>query len=67
MKEELLPTEKQMLQAISTLQYLSDFYRPIYLFRYDRVNKIIFIIAGEAENVEITIYEDGRRDYRVNE
>ena len=61
------PTQKQMLKAISTLQYLSNFYRPIYLFRYDEINKVIFIIAGEAENVEIIIYADGERDYRINE
>ena len=59
------PTEKQMLKATSTLQYLSNFYCPIYLFRYDKVNQIIFIIAGEAENIEVTIYANGKRDYEI--
>jgi hypothetical protein len=62
-----MPTTEQMLTAIITLQSLSNFYRPIYLFRYDKKNKIIFILAGEAENVEIIIYANGERDYEVYE
>jgi hypothetical protein len=56
-----------MLKAIITLQSLSNFYRPIYLFRYDDRSKEIFILAGEEENVEITIFADGRRSYEVYE
>lgn len=56
-----------MVTAMITLQALSNFYRPIYLFRYDSRSKEIFIIAGEAENVEITIYVNGERSYRINE
>lgn len=62
-----MPTQQQMIKAITTLQSLSNFYRPIYLFRYDEKNKIIFILAGEAENIEITIYANGERDYEVYE
>ncbi len=56
-----------MFTAIATLQSLSNFYRPIYLFRYDDRSKEIFIIAGEQENVEITIFANGERRYRINE
>ena len=56
-----------MVTAMITLQALSNFYRPIYLFRYDNKSKTIFIIAGEAENVEITIYANGTIDYEVYE
>ena len=62
-----MPTQEQVKTLLITLQSLSNFYRPIYLFRYDDRTKQIFIIAGEAENVEITIYADGRRDYEVYE
>ncbi len=56
-----------MLTAIITLQSLSNFYRPVYLFRYDDRSKEIFILAGSQENVEITIFADGRRSYEVYE
>ena len=56
-----------MVTAMITLQTLSNFYRPVYLFRYDSRSKTIFIIAGEAENVEITIYPNGGIDYEVYE
>ena len=56
-----------MFTAMTTLQSLSNFYRPIYLFRYDDRSKEIFIIAGEQENVEITIFANGERRYRINE
>ena len=62
-----MPTQQQMITAMITLQSLSNFYRPIYLFRYDDRSKIIFILAGEAENIEITIYANGERDYEVYE
>ena len=62
-----MPTQQQMLKAITTLQFLSNFYRPVYLFRYDDRTKEIFIIAGEQENVEITIFADGKRSYEVYE
>ena len=55
-----MPTEKQMLQAMVTCQWLSNFYRPIYLFRYDERIQQIFIIAGEQENIEVTIFADGQ-------
>ena len=62
-----MPTREQMVTAMITLQTLSNFYRPVYLFRYDSRSKTIFIIAGEAENVEITIYPNGGIDYEVYE
>ncbi|VEP18932.1 conserved hypothetical protein [Hyella patelloides LEGE 07179] len=62
-----LPTQEQMITAIRTLQSLSNFYRPIYLFRYDERTEQIFIIAGEAENVEITIYADGTKEHHIND
>jgi hypothetical protein len=62
-----LPTASQMLQAVVLSQWLSNFYRPIHLFRYDLSRKEIFIVAGEQENIEITIYSDGKWRYEVVE
>ena len=62
-----MPTQQQMITAMITLQSLSNFYRPVYLFRYDDRSKEIFILAGEEENVEITIFADGKRSYEIYE
>ena len=62
-----MPTKKQMLQSIVTCQWLSNFYRPIYLFRYDERIQQIFIIAGEQENIEVTIFADGQWRYEIND
>jgi hypothetical protein len=54
-----------MLQVIVLSQWLSNCYRPIYLFRYDEERREIFIVAGEQENIEITIYPVGKWRYEV--
>ena len=46
---------------------LSNFYRPIYLFRYDVDREEIFIIAGQEESIEITIFNDGKWRYEIVE
>ena len=56
-----------MLQAIVLSQWLSTCYRPIYLFRYDADRQEIFIVAGELENIEITIYSDGKWRYEIDD
>ncbi len=56
-----------MLEAVRTLQSLSNFYRPIYLFRYDQKQKQIFIIAGQQENIEITIFASGKKEVEIVE
>lgn len=62
-----MPTKIQMLKAIVVCQWLSNFYRPIYLFRYDQKRQEIYIIAGEQENIEITIFNDGSWRYVIND
>ena len=62
-----MPTVSQMQQAIIICQYLSNFYRPIYLFRYDMDREEIFIISGEQETIEITIFPDGKWRYEIVE
>jgi hypothetical protein len=62
-----LPTVNQMRQVVIICQYLSNFCQPIYLFRYDVDREEIFIIAGELESIEITIFSDGTWRYEIVE
>jgi hypothetical protein len=62
-----MPTKIQMLKAIVACQWLSNFYRSIYLFRYDEKRQEIYIIAGEQENIEITIFVSGDWRYEVDD
>lgn len=54
-----------MLQSIVLSQWLSNCYRPIYLFRYDEERQEIFIVAGEQENIESTIYTNEKWRYEI--
>ncbi|PSF32104.1 hypothetical protein C7H19_21920 [Aphanothece hegewaldii CCALA 016] len=58
-----MPTEKQKDTAIFICQLLSNLYQPIYLFRYDNRLKIIYILAGIDEGLEILINEHGNWDF----
>ena len=40
-------------------QYLSNGFQPIQLFRYDPIEKYIYILAGENESIQVKIFEDG--------
>lgn len=62
-----MPTQMQMLQTIVICQWLSNFYRPIYLFRYDPIEEYIFILAGENETIQVTIQKDGEWEFEENE
>jgi hypothetical protein len=50
-----------MLQAIARSQWLLNCYRPIYL----EERQEILIVAGEQENIEITIYNNGKWRYEI--
>jgi hypothetical protein len=62
-----MPTELQMLRCVVLCQILSNFYKPILLFRYDSKNREIFLIAGEEGTIEITVFEEGKWRYDVAE
>jgi hypothetical protein len=54
------PTAKQAQAAVRVCQMLSNYYRPIVVFRYDTYNKVIFILAIKgAEETEIVIHPSG--------
>jgi hypothetical protein len=62
-----LPTEKQAFASIFVIQMLSNLLQSIHLFRYDRITRQAYIIAGEREGIEVIIFEDGNWEFNNNE
>lgn len=54
-----MPTAAQAIKAAILCQYLSNYDRPIQLFRFDVTRQEIFIIAGVDEGIEFIVYPDG--------
>ncbi|MGH2415300.1 MAG: DUF6888 family protein [Microcystaceae cyanobacterium] len=50
-----MPTEKQKDTAIFVCQLLSNLLQPILLFRYDTLQKYIFLIAGRELSLNAAI------------
>ncbi|MEM8638203.1 MAG: hypothetical protein AAGG51_05185 [Cyanobacteria bacterium P01_G01_bin.54] len=50
-----MPTYKQLFNAVSYCQLLSNCYQPIQLFRYDENFKMLYIQAGDGNNVDIAL------------
>ena len=56
MEEDNLPTVDQAMACVRVYQMFSNCYRAVYFFRYDQVNRVVYIQAGtEAKNDEIEI------------
>lgn len=56
MEGKLLPTVDQAFAVVRVCQMLSNYYRAMYVFRYDDVQKIVYIQAGtDVRNDEIEI------------
>ncbi len=53
-----MPTEQQQETVIFICQLLSNLYQPINLFRYDKRLKIIYILAGINDSLEIVINQN---------
>ncbi|MDJ0599683.1 MAG: hypothetical protein QNJ37_12680 [Crocosphaera sp.] len=62
-----LPTEKQKNTVVFLSQLLSNLLQPVWLFRFDPLNRSIFIIAGREESLEIIIFENGQWQFSENE
>lgn len=60
-------TSKQAIKAAILCQYLSNYYQPIQLFRFDEKKQEIFIIAGIDEGIEFIVYPDGNWRFTGNE
>lgn len=54
---------QQAITSVCVCQSLSDMLQLIYLFRYDPLNKQIYMIAGINEGIEIIIFENGRWEF----
>jgi len=55
-----MPTVEQALACVRVCQMLSTCYRPIHLFRYDERREIVYILAGETEDIEIVVPVSGQ-------
>ncbi len=58
-----MPTEKQAFASMFVCQMLSNLLQPIHLFRYDKVMKQVYIIAGFQEGIEVIVFEDGNWEF----
>lgn len=58
-----MPTEVQAIASVCVCQSLSDRLQPIHLFRYDPIQKNIYILAGINEGIEIIIFEKGNWEF----
>jgi hypothetical protein len=54
-----MPTNTQAQACIVVCQYLSNCYQPIHLFRYNAIDRTVYVIAGVNEGLEILIPPDG--------
>jgi hypothetical protein len=55
-----MPTDEQAQACLRVCQMLSNGYQPIYLFRYSRNSRRIYILAGMTESIQIVISENGK-------
>ncbi len=55
-----MPTTEQALACVRACQMLSNGYQPIHVFRYNQTTKIVFILAGITESLEVLIFADGQ-------
>ncbi len=62
-----MPTDEQKNAIVFICQSLSNFLQPIWLFRYDPIDRYIYIIAGREEGLEIIIDENGTWEFNENE
>ncbi|MBW4552649.1 MAG: hypothetical protein KME35_16300 [Aphanocapsa sp. GSE-SYN-MK-11-07L] len=60
----MTPVE-QAIACVRVCQMLSNGYQPIYVFRYNESTRIVFILAGVTESLEILIFPDGQ--WRFND
>ena len=62
-----MPTEKPKNTIVFLSQLLSNLLQAVWLFRFDQLNKSIFIIAGREESLEIIIFENGQWEFSENQ
>jgi hypothetical protein len=58
-----MPTEKQAKQTVILLHWISTYFQPINIVRYDRKFKTVYIQAGEADSIALMIDSLGRWEF----
>ena len=61
-----MPTDEQAQACLRLCQMLSSGFQPIYLFRYNPENQVVYILAGVTESIEALVYSDGIWEF-INE
>ena len=54
-----MPSYNQLLQALVLSQWISNFYQPINVYRYDSKQKTIYIQAGEQDSIALVVSPNG--------
>lgn len=55
MEEDNLPTVDQAMACVRVYQMLSNYYRAVYFFRYDRVSKIVYVGGKWSSMQKLTL------------
>ncbi len=55
-----MPTNEPALACVRGCQMLSNGYQSIHVFRYSQKTKIVFILVGITESLEVLIFPDGQ-------
>lgn len=58
-----MPTALQAIKAAILCQYITRSLLPIVIFRYYRVAKIIYIVAGYDRKIKVVVNERGEFTY----
>ena len=58
-----MPTAPQAIKAAILCQYITKSLLPILIFRYYRVTKIIYIVAGYSKDIQVVVNERGDFTY----
>lgn len=58
-----MPTVEQARQTVILLHWISTYFQPINIVRYDRRYKTIYIQAGETDSIAIIIDTSGRWEF----
>jgi hypothetical protein len=52
-----MPTAQQLLSSLRISQWISTCYLPITFIRYDDLNQVVYIEAGEE--IKVIVYSNG--------
>ncbi len=62
-----LLTVSQAFECAYVCQMLSDYFQVIQLFRYDKVREIVYIIAGNNNEIKVIVPSNGKWEFDTDE